>query len=465
MLKINKFIYFSIISSVFITNTNASIQNDLEKSFNKITGVHNTSSAYHSQSAGHYSGGSFYARNQIRNQQIMHINLPKVGAGCGGIDLYFGGISYIKKDEAIQLAKKVMQNAGAYAFNLALESVSPMISNTMKDLRNVATTINNANINSCELATGLVGSVFPKTEAAQRQVCQDIGTSSGYMNDYVSARMDCANASKRNQVFKKSKETGYDNFLAGSLNFAWKAIKANPLFGSDNELSEVMMSLSGTIVYKYDKDGQDSSSKKVYPSLATNNDFLKSLLEGGEVEVYGCDTYLADECLNPDLKKIRINHNASLIYKVEDAMDKIVSKIREGDEPLTDEEKGFIQSTSLPVFKMLNVQSAFMKDLSSLNIKTYSELIASDILYQYLDESLNAITDRARTLQLPENEYREFLSSLDRAKRIIRQKRLDTYEMRSSAIQMIEQTLLLEKKLASQVQAPISDAMAWSDNI
>lgn len=467
MNKMSKNIIFGIVFSISNIITNANIQKDLESSFNKITGVHNISSAYHSQSAGHYSGGSVFARNQIRNQQIMHINLPKVGAGCGGIDLYFGGVSYIRRDEAIELAKKVMQNAGAYAFNLALESVSPMISNTMKDLRNVATTINNANINSCELATGLVGSVFPKTEAAQKQVCQDIGTSSGYVNDYVSARMDCTNATKRKDIFSKAKENGYDNFLTGDLNFAWKVIKTNPLFSSDNELSEVMMSLSGTIVYNYDKDGKKNaiSSKNVFPSLAANNDFLKSLLQGGEIEVYGCDAYLPEQCLNPTLKKIRINHNASLIYKVEDLMDRIVNKIREGDEPLTEDEKGFIQSTSLPVFKMLNVQSAFMKDLSSLNIKSYSELIASDILYQYLDESLNSITDRARTLQLPENEYKEFISSLDRAKRIIRQRRLDTYEMRSSAIQMIEQTMLIEKKLASQVQTPISDAMTWSDNL
>jgi len=205
--------------------------------------------------------------------------------------------------------------------------------------------------------------------------------------------------------------------------------------------------------------------KAVYPSLAANANFLKSLLEGGAIEVYGCDAYLPEQCLNPSLKNIQISKNSSLISKVKNLIRSIVNKIREGDEPLTDDEKGFIQSTSLPVFKMLNVQSAFMKKLSSLDVESYSELIASDILYQYLDESLNSITDRARTLQLPENEYKEFISSLDRAKRIIRQRKLDTYEMRSSAIQMIEQTMLIEKKLSSQVQTPISDAMTWSDNL
>ena len=283
-------ISFLLFLSSLIIHANA--QKDLEEAFNKVTGVHNISSAYHSQSAGHYSGGSVFARNQIRNQQVMHINLPKVGAGCGGIDLYMGGISYIQKTDAIKLAKEVMQNAGAYAFNLALESVSPMISNTMKDLRNVATTINNANINSCELATSLVGSVFPKTEAAQKQVCQDIGTSSGYISDYVSARMDCANPVKRKNIFNDAKKTGHDDFLTGSLNFAWKAIRTNSLFNSDDELSEVMMSLSGTIVYKYDaaEDNKgnvikNSAMKAVYPSLAANANFLKSLLEGGAIEV------------------------------------------------------------------------------------------------------------------------------------------------------------------------------------
>ena len=38
---------------------------------------------------------------------------------------------------------------------------------------------------------------------------------------------------------------------------------------------------------------------------------------------------------------------------------------------------------------MLNVQSAFTKDRGILDVASYSELIATDILFKYLDEIFN----------------------------------------------------------------------------
>ncbi|MBP9777696.1 MAG: conjugal transfer protein TraH [Rickettsiaceae bacterium] len=451
-----------ISTSVF---AGSGIQKDLENAFNALDYKYNVTSAYASQSAGYYSGGSLYARNQIRNQQIAYINLPKISSGCGGIDMYVGGFSFITKDEAVGLAKKIMSSAGTYAFHLALESVSPLISNTMKDLSRKVSEFTNQSINSCETATGLVGSIFPKTEESQRSVCQSVANGeSGIFGGLADARMGCSDYDKRSKVFKDLKtKPGYDHQLLGSMNFAWKAIRNNALFKDDDDLSELMMSLSGTIIYQ-DKDPHTTgASKQQLPSLAISNEFINALMNGGKLRVYGCDD--KDECLTIITDKyVEIPKEKSFINLVKTKLTTIVNKIQTNDE-LKDSEIKFIQSTTLPVYKMLNVQSAFTRGLSTLDVTTYSEVIATDMLYLYLEESMQEIITKAKALELPDAEYREFINGIEQAKQNIRNRKLDTYKQRALTMQMIEQTMLIEKRLALQLQSSFKDALTWADSL
>ena len=451
----------------FICNISyANIQTDLNKAFAAMDFKSNITAPYQAQSVGFYSGGSLYARSQVRNQSIANINLPKVTAGCGGIDLHMGGFSFIDSRQIQVLAKEIMSNGLSYGFSLALETVTPLIANNFKDWRNVINSINNMNINSCEMATGLVGSVFPKTEESQRQVCQS-ASNTGIFKDYISARMECGNGKEREKAYSKLRqEPGYENQLLGSMNFAWKAIRSNPLFNSDDELSEVMMSLSGTVIYIEGND-KTGTQKKQLPSLATNADFINGLMHGGSIPIYKCDTTDSNGCLNPSLSgdKIIITAQNSFINMVRGKLESIVTKIRSIDQPLETSEIRFIQSTSLPIYKMLNVHSAFAKGLSVLDVTTYSEVIATDMLYQYLEESINQILYRAKTLQLPEEEYKDFISSIEAAKGALRNRKLDTYQARTLQIQMIEQTMQMEQRLASQLEQPFKDAMDWAQGL
>lgn len=442
------------------------IQKDLENAFNALDYKYNVTSAYHSQSAGYYSGGSLYARNQIRNQQIAYINLPEISSGCSGINMYVGGFSYITRDEAVELAKRIMSSTGTYAFHLALESVSPLISNTMKDLSRKISEFTNQSINSCETATGLVGSIFPKTEESQRSVCQSVANGeAGVFGGLADARMGCANYDKRSQVFKDLKtKPGYENQLLGSMNFAWKAIRSNALFKDDEDLSELMMSLSGTVIYQ-DKDQHAGASKQQLPSLATSNEFINALMNGGKLRVYGCQPDDKIECLKIITDKyVEIPKEKSFINMVKTKLITIVTKIQT-NEGLIDSEIKFIQSTTLPVYKMLNVQSAFTRVLSTLDVTTYSEIIATDMLYLYLEESMQEIITKAKALELPDAEYREFINGIEQAKQNIRNRKLDTYEQRSLTMQMIEQTMLIEKRLALQLQSSFKDALTWADSL
>lgn len=455
----------AILLSVIISlSAKANIQQDLTDAFNSMNFNVNVNDAYASQQAGYYSGGSLYARAPVRNQQIAYINLPKISAGCGGIDIFTGGISVMTKEEAVKLAKEVMSNGTGFAFNLALETASPLISNNMKDWVRKIQQMTNQSINSCEMATSLIGAVAPKTQESQRAVCQSIAGGSGAVNDYVSSRMECKNSSRMSEIFEGAKkDPAYNKQLIGSMNFAWKAIRDNGLFNQNQELSELMMSLSGTIIYQ-DETKFGAAKKIILPSLASSSDFITSLMFGGEINSYYCKESETTECLNVGQKKITISKGQSIVDMVKVKLDSIVKKIKDtkSNVALSESEIAFIQKTSLPIYKMLNVQAAYSKGISALDMTNYTEIIASDILFVYLEESIQEVLNSARTLQLPAAEYNQFINNIEEAKNNIRNRKSDVNKQYTLVHQMINQTMQLEQRLSMRMQDNLKSALTWS---
>ncbi|MGZ9927940.1 conjugal transfer protein TraH, partial [Escherichia coli] len=75
----------------------ADVNGDMNYFFNKLGFASNTSQpqVWQGQAAGYASGGSLYARTQVKTIQLVSMTLPDINAGCGGIDAYLGSFSYI----------------------------------------------------------------------------------------------------------------------------------------------------------------------------------------------------------------------------------------------------------------------------------------------------------------------------------------------------------------------------------
>ena len=93
--------------------------------------------AYQGQMGGYVTLGSLYVRTRPRNASMMHVQLPSVRAGCGGIDIFGGSFSFISREEMIFLMEAIMQNAASFAFELALESLSPAVAEQVSKLRDL----------------------------------------------------------------------------------------------------------------------------------------------------------------------------------------------------------------------------------------------------------------------------------------------------------------------------------------
>ncbi|CAN5420030.1 conjugal transfer protein TraH [soil metagenome] len=444
----------------------ASVNADLDKFFNGLGFASNVTApnVYQGQQAGYYTGGSVFARNRVHDVKIAQIDLPKFRSGCGGIDLFTGGFSILKTSELQNAMTAVIKSAGPFAFELALEEATPELANVMKHINAVASEINRLNINSCETAAGLVGSVWPKTHAAQQQVCQDIGANSGIFSDYASARQGCGSGGQMSSTLNRA-SGAYKNLALKNTNIAWKALQQNGFLHGDPELAELFMSLSGTVILNNPGNSDDTNQQfKVLASLAGDNQLIKALLHGDTAHMYRCDDSSPEGCLNPSVQNVTISKDKALQTRVNTLLNDIVQRIY-ADKALTPEEVGLLNATRLPLYKMLNVQSALAGSPSVLDIQSYADVIATDILFQYLDECLSMVKAATVSLALPENFLAQFHKNMDEARTSVRTAEQNAFHQVSMTAQLIERSQAMEQMLAGNLSSHLSGTLTWANNI
>lgn len=456
--KLAGIIFISIIPMVSFAGGNVS--NDLQTYFNQLGFASNVTSphAYHGQQAGYYTGGSVFVRNQVRDVTIAHMDAPTIRSGCGGIDIYTGGISIINADDFQNALKNIMNSGGSYAMTLALEEASPLIANVMKYWNQASQFINQSNLNSCETAEALVGGMWPQTRAAQQRVCEDVGTGTGYFNNWAQARQGCGFGNKANDAMASGKnDPRYKDLVLDHGNLAWQAIQKNDFLKNNNELSYLFMSLSGTVIIK-----NNGKSIETVPSNATDKRLMKALLYGGEAEVYYCaDNNEPTGCLELGRKKITVSTHDAFQNRVKSMLDSMVAKIR-GDIRLTDDEIGLLQSTQLPIYKMLNVQVAYNKLTSPVDVGGYADIIALDILFQYLEENLTIVKTSSMMLPYPPVQMDMFQRGMETALDAVRTARKSAYQEVTKTTMLIEQTQFIEKMLAGSLSAEMSGTVSWA---
>lgn len=462
-------IRFSVLLiSLYISSTVfANISKDVNNFFDGLGMESNTTApnAYQGQRAGYYSLGSMYARNSVRNVQIVQVDLPSVNAGCSGIDIFAGGFSYVNRDEIVKMMRNILNSSKAFAFKLTLAEVTPIIKNVLGDVQGIANDINKMNINSCETAEALVGSLWPKTRAAQQQVCQDIGNNTGIFNDWAAARQGCSTRDYDSTMEAGKKNPKYKNLILDNGNIVWKALQANNFVSNDIELSELFMSLSGTIIINKQGNTDGGSTKfKVLQSLAKDKSLYKAILYGDQAKIYKCDE--GKECLNPpiSLQTIKVAKSDALVNKVRSILKNISDKIIQ-DVPLSEKEQGLIQATRIPIYKILNIQAAFQKDSNILDIESYADVIATDILFQYLQENIDMVRTASHTLQLPADLMNLFNQGIDIALNDIREEERKAQAKISMTMHLIEETQVIEKMLAGQLSSQLGNSLTWAKSL
>jgi conjugative transfer pilus assembly protein TraH len=445
----NKLICCVLSVSLLLTAPlSADLNKDLNDFFQGMGASSNLSTGdiYSGQKAGYATGGGFTVRNRSMNTKPLTINPPRFDAGCGGIDIFAGGFSFINEDQLVDTMKSIGSSAVSYAFLLGLETVSPQISNGIKQLQSWMNDINDISINSCESGATLAGAVWPKNQEASQHVCKSIGTNLGAFSDYVSGRHGCADQGKHDEQSKRAEESEYKDIFKEEQNIAWEAINKQSLLKNDKELAEHFMTLTGTIITTKDRGAN------VFASNITNEDYLNVLLNGGEAEIYNCVD--KEKCLSIDLKKVVILQEESWSEKIKEEIREIQARVLR-DEQLKDEQLELLTKSSLPLYRIINVMTAYNKGISPIELNQLAEEISSQLLLSYLQNVIDIVKDGAFSVKanaMYEDQSKDFIAKLNSLELRIYQDIRKLEKKSNQQFQMFQKIELLEKKVAAEIR-------------
>jgi len=449
-----------LLTLTLATPAQADVSGAMQDFWNGV-GVSNSTgpSAFAGQSAGYYTGGNLFMRTPSRNTTLATINLPSHRAGCGGIDLFSGGFSFINSDELVALMKSIGNNAVAYSFKLALETISPMIAEQIGELQDWIQKINQFNMNSCETAKGIVGGLWPRSETASRVICEDLGDSSGIFTDRAASRHGCGSQGRRQSTLNSASGAMRDQ-IPTNINIAWMAAKKNPLFSGDRDLSELIMTLSGTVVVLAPANDDASPRFQYYGHKAETDQLIAALLQGGTAKINRC--FDSDKCLS-------VNPNANLVVSTTHAFSERVRRVLESiqdkidtDGSLNADEQALLNSTNIPIYKIINVMTAYQGGLSSLSLPQYSDLIALDILYRFASDLMGEIEKGGAALTLADDQIiKDWREGLQSARRSLREKMAGVSGNFQKSVSIIESARVLEQHLIGNMSAHMRANIGW----
>ncbi len=234
--------------------------------------------------AGYYSTGSrnvFVAgtfRVWVPSQTVQLVSLtpPPISAGCSGISMNFGGMSFISGHAFQKLVKNIMQAAPGYVIYLAIGVLCPLCKDVLSTLQALAQKANQLGLNSCAVARGMLSSAAKDLTqmagnhglgAGLKNFCSTTSAVSGASSSFLSAMSNaCSSAS--------SALSAVDTFAAGGEN---KASQVASIHGnkewigltnagfSNTSVKELLLSVTGFSVIG-SKSGQGGApAPAVYP--------------------------------------------------------------------------------------------------------------------------------------------------------------------------------------------------------
>ncbi|MBY7933071.1 conjugal transfer protein TraH [Vibrio furnissii] len=366
-------------------NVHADTESNLTNYFNGLgfnTKV-NSPTSYKGQSAYYFSGGEVSLKSHISNIQPMQVTLPSISAGCGGIDILGGGLSFIDSDKLKQFANDVAHNIAGLSADLAVQTLTPQFHGVMTKFQDWAQKINGFNMNSCATARAGVDAIKSWASSAENNKAQCeqaiVDSNSG---SWADAKSKC-NSNPESVLLGAKNDEDKKNIILINKNIAWDELQKISFLAADQEYAELFMSITGTIIY--DAKG----SKKVYASkLSEDGAIFNALLDGGEYSVYKCDK--KDTCLSPSIVTKNMSSAKALKSQIADKINALVVALQ-NDIPLTDADKSFLEITSLPVMRLM---SSLLEEHENtdLYVSSYSEVIAVDIVQKYL-ASVTTVTN------------------------------------------------------------------------
>jgi conjugative transfer pilus assembly protein TraH len=372
--------------------------------FNSLGAIGNYTApgAFRGQTFNTYTGGGLFMRAPNKVYQLAAIQFPSARAGCGGIDVFGGSFSHISAAEFKNMLRNITAALPGIAFQLALESVSPLLGGLTKWAKGLETWINNARINSCETAKAIVSTAAEAAGYSSQEACSDLAIEMGLETDRDAARRRCA--TDRPGILRLARSSGDANIRNKAPfvgNLTWKALQRTGTYLDDQE-RELIMSIVGTVIFYPEDAARDP--EPVAPTITSISQLLYGQAAGTGTDVtqhlLRCNNYTDCDVVTLNTSYAHTPFTARVETMMRSIADKIATRTAI---PNNSAEVGFVNQTTEPVYKMLSIGATIPgSGLSDSLIAQYRDVIAADYAYVFLERNLRvgmAALDKDYTLQ------------------------------------------------------------------
>lgn len=410
----------------------ADLNTEVNNMFNSLGAATNVTSpgAFRGQAMSTYTGGSFFYRAPSRNYQFLRIDLPRFSGGCNGIDAYLGSWSHISGTQIRDMMQGIVTALPGVAFDAAIKSVSPLLGGIIEDFKNVAQMANNYNRNSCQMATWMANKAADAVDMNTGKACGYMASWFGLADDYQAGEEYCkSNRSAVDAQARSDPNPAVREAVRFAGNLTWVALKRIDLI--DDPTRELVMNMIGSTIYYADSDSSPAEPRSIDPKL----DDLQPILygDGGAgpsttIKMWSCNGDYAN-CAEPTL--VDQAFPTPLVQRVQDLMMQVVTSIRTRA-PLDPASPAFglINTTSLPVYRMLSIDTNAQRATSEALIAQYSAIVAADyaanFMRQFLGTGLNALSS---TFKLDTDQAERAKELRDQVRSL--QRRLDSLQARN----------------------------------
>ncbi len=295
---------------------------------------------YESQKRGFYSLGSYQARMDTSSDYLVSTSLPRIRSGCGGIDLFAGGLSFLDEEYLVEKFQNMISAAPAIAFDIALKVMSNQLSESMKSLESIIGGLNNLQLNDCAITRRVFTEVARDDGDVLGGILNEIDSGAALRTAVSRSWQDSQETVKsddgRAQTDLKKQITGCSEtiktyFSAGSV--LKKTLEKTGM----GDYHDLVRGLVGDVIIIDDE--HIPVTREITP-CPHNSDDVADIMYGYTQLKDASGTCYTDP-------------SRAVIRFVEETLRSISEKISDAATGLTAEEETLIKGTRLPVIKLL----------------------------------------------------------------------------------------------------------------
>ncbi|MBL0915345.1 MAG: conjugal transfer protein TraH [Sphingopyxis sp.] len=359
----------------------AQAQSWAEHWFDNVT--YTSPGSFEDQTRGYVTAGGFSGRVDVHNDYLMSLTLPKVKAGCGGIDMFLGGMSFLDPDYLVQKLESILQAAPAVAFQYLLETLDEKMGNIISKMEAATNFLNSIQVNDCRLANRMVQiatgddnmSGIIEEMTGYRSIKQGFSKSYQQSRERIEANQNNPTEDLKEALANCPREVT-DIFRTGSL-LAHAAARVGA-----GEWTGVMRARVGDVYMRWDAADRVPLFSAIPACPRQDSESVEDFLTG-RVQTRALNVPATGADCSVD------GPGRGALILARERMTSIAAKIR-GRTALSAEERQFVANVkTLPIYRML--EWGVREGVVDAVIGDTDELVALTLAYQMLNDLTRSI--------------------------------------------------------------------------